>query len=99
MQALSAAIQRIQSWQIAMAVAMPLLTKWAAAGCAQGEASRWQSMQCSLANAPLLHLLLWQTLLLAATVVYFSAAGQSRSVKVRSQWIKYPSSLMQESYD
>lgn len=56
--------------------------KVAAAGCAQGDASRWQSMQCSLAEVPLLHLLLWHTLLIAATVVYMTAAGQSRSVKV-----------------
>ena len=73
----------MHSWQIAMALVMPLLTKWAAAGCAQGDASRWQGMQCSLANAPLLHLLLWHTLLLAAAAVCMTAAGQNRSAKVR----------------
>lgn len=39
-------------------------------------------MQCSLADIPLLHLLLWHTLLIAAAVVYITTAGQSRSVKV-----------------
>ena len=80
-QALSAAVQLVHSWQIALALIMPLLTKWAAVGCAQGGVSGWQSVQCSLANAPLLHLLLWHALLIAAALVYMTAAGQSRSVK------------------
>lgn len=39
-------------------------------------------MQCSMAEAPLLHLLLWQMLAIAATAVSALAAGQSAIAEV-----------------
>ena len=84
MQALSAAVQRTHSWRIALALAMPVLAWWASAGCALGGSSRWHSMQCSMAEVPLLHLLLLQVLLLAAAAASGLAAGQSFSTEVHS---------------
>lgn len=81
-QALSAAVQRTHSWRIALALAVPVLAQWASAGCVLGESSRWRSMQCSIAEVPMLHLLLLQVLLIAAAAASGLVAGQSFSTEV-----------------
>lgn len=81
-QAFVAGVQSTKSWQIALALAMPLFAKWAAAGCARGDAFRWRNMQCSMSETPLPHLLMWQMLFIAAATVFILAAGQGGSAQV-----------------
>lgn len=81
-QASLAGVQKTKSWQIALALAMPLFAKCAAAGCARGDASRWRSIQCSMSERPLPHLLMWQMLLIAAATVFMLAAGHGGSAQV-----------------
>ncbi|CAK0782831.1 hypothetical protein CVIRNUC_006026 [Coccomyxa viridis] len=76
-QALTSAVQRTHSSRLALAALMPILARRAAAGCAQSGASYWHGLGCSLANMPLVYLLLMHVLLIAAAAAPLLATGES----------------------
>ena len=81
-QALTSAVQRTHSSRLALAALMPILARRAAAGCAQSGASYWHGLGCSLANMPLVYLLLMHVLLIAAAAAPLLATGESMMAQV-----------------
>ena len=82
MQAVTSAMQRTHSLRLVLAALMPIIAEWAAAGCAQRGASHWHSPDCSLADMPLVCLLLMHVLLIAGVAATLHAAGPGTMAEV-----------------